>query len=942
MQASIDELVFRYLERVDAGEPAETVIAELARESPEQDEALRHAVRLLHETRLHPTPTDDRMPQRIGPFRLLRRLGAGGMGVVYAAEQDAPARRVALKLVRPDQLVFDGSRRRFEREIESVARLSHPGIAGILEMGEHDGVPWFSQELVIGAPVGELLAALPAHSVGTLQATHVRAVVEDIMRSNGDTVSDSAWNDEFYSGSWAEVALRIGKQVADALQHAHERGVLHRDVKPANILLTPGGRAVVVDFGLASLRGAARITQTGTQLGSLHYMAPEQIDGRVDEIGPRSDVYSLGVTLYELFTLRAPYTSGSIERLRGLILRGDAPAPHRLNPALPRDASVVCSCAMELERSRRYANMAALARDIGAVLARRPIEARPAGAVLRVVRWTERHPARAIAWLAAFLVFGVAPAVFGVQRTIAARDLSRVNRELEAALDVSDANLMSALEAIDRAMRWTAEDGLKDTPGMLALRVKVIDEALDVFGGLAPSAAQRAELVLLEGKLLRVRGGALADLGRHADAEASFARATTVLASAPTATSVEFARALFGRAQNLMNGGDAAAALPHFRASLDLFQTLAGDAATSAEFADEIALVGSTLAHALRISEGGSDEATRLLDDAVATTRPLVADEDVSIAQLSARCTALEVSARQKLDTDDLKGVVADYAEAAALMERALVLDPTSRVVRQRLSVALRHVGSAALAIERDFEKSSASLARAQELIEEIRAEHPDVPAYVSDQLGVLHQMASLLRKQGDPRGAYDAELEVARGYRDLMREEPGSALVRRNAAAAEVQLANYAMVDESRGEPRIELVLEHCERAAAILDGLDPQAARSHQTRTERETIAFQRGSAFFWKYDAEGIYNAIESIRALDVGLPASHFRVAFLWMRMWELSGADEDKSECVAWLQRAVDAGFANLALLEQSDMAASLEDERIDALVADVQSRVAGE
>jgi serine/threonine protein kinase len=302
----LDTLMFDYLERVDRGDSAEAVLEELCQAHPQDSAALRRGVALLMDVRLHPGPPEDGLPERVGPFRLLRRLGAGGMGVVYLAQQQRPTRKVALKLVRPDQLWFEGYRERFTREIESAGRLAHHGIAPVYEMGEHDGVPWFSQEYVVGASLSEILENVPGRSPESLTGRDFLNAMREVVET-GD--SDASWDEHFFRGRWVDVCLRIAKQVADALEHAHERGVLHRDVKPSNILLTPAGRAVLVDFGLANLQGTERLTQSGAQLGSLHYMPPEQIDGKRDEIGPGSDVYSLGVTLYELLTLRAPYAS---------------------------------------------------------------------------------------------------------------------------------------------------------------------------------------------------------------------------------------------------------------------------------------------------------------------------------------------------------------------------------------------------------------------------------------------------------------------------------------------------------------------------------------------------------------------------------------------------------------------------------------------------------
>lgn len=391
----------------------------------------------------------------LGDFRLLRKLGEGGMGVVYLAEQRSLRREVALKVVRPGHLLFPDSRERFRREVEAVARLQHPAIVPVHLVGEERGVPFFAMEHVRGCSLADVMRALrgraPRELTGRSLAEAIAACAPEAAEQHPHAAS--GW---VFEGSWIDACLRLLQQAADALEHAHRRGVLHRDVKPSNLMVTPAGRVMLLDFGLAATDGSSRITRTGAQLGSLPYLAPEQVRGEVDDLGPRTDVYGLGVTLHELLTLRLPYDGPTADATIARILEG-RPAPIRAaNPAVPWDAETVCLTAMDREPRRRYASAADFGRDLANALERRPIEARRPGVVLRARRWVQRHPAWTVAGTLGTLVLVGGPLLYAVQ---------------EHRYGVQEHKNRVALEASFRraeGMRLTAASGraLESNPGL--------------------------------------------------------------------------------------------------------------------------------------------------------------------------------------------------------------------------------------------------------------------------------------------------------------------------------------------------------------------------------------------------------------------------------------------------------------------------------------------
>lgn len=532
MTDPLDELVILCLDRMEEDGPG--ALDALCREHPEHAAGLRSRVGALAASGL--LADAHAPPGRLGDFRLGRRLGGGGMGVVYAAVQESLGREVALKIVRADQLYFPGSRERFRREGRLVARLSHASIVPVHTVGEEGGVPFLAMELLRGATLAELLATLgrPPRDGRDLAAAVVRVVeARDGLRvaargplygGDEDATSSVPGREPVADGesprgvvpgrAGTDVVLRIGRAVASALAHAHSRGVLHRDLKASNVMLTVDGRALLFDFGLAHSTDAEKLTRSGARVGSLPYMAPEQLRG--DGVDERTDVYGLGALLCEALTLRAPH-EGTPDSVAAAILRGE-PVPLRARrPDLPRDVEIVLLKALDPDPARRYARAADMLRDIEHLLARRPVEARPAGPLRRAVSWTRRHPARA----ALLAVVIVAPAAFALQQAASAR------REAGERARAED-NLDRVLDAVGPLVAVLDAGVLEQAPYTDASRIGLLEDALTA---LEPLLQQRADGGLLAARVLRLHvelGAACMTLGR-ADASDAHFRAALAL-----------------------------------------------------------------------------------------------------------------------------------------------------------------------------------------------------------------------------------------------------------------------------------------------------------------------------------------------------------------------------------------------------------------------------
>ncbi len=492
------------------------------------------------------TPT----PDRLGDFIIVREIGRGGMGVVYEAIQESLGRHVALKILSPQLSANRSFVERFRREAQSAGRLHHTNIVPVFAIGEHDGTYYYAMQFIQGHGLDVVIEEMKRcrqvkSSQGRSGADHLATMIarwtlamdgahnieapqsdaaQSVDREAGipsatslrpSSVSaanaisyDSALSSVTGDGSertrvhsfYANVA-RIVLQAAEALSYAHRQGVIHRDVKPSNLMMDLNGGVWLTDFGLAKEHESSNLTVVGDVLGTLRYMAPEQLDGRA---AATSDIYGLGATFYELITLRAPFEETSRGAVVEAIRQRDPLPPRAHDRNIPRDLETIVVKALEKEPARRYRSAADLADDVRCFLNDRPIHARRVNALERGWRWCRRNRALALALTAVLFLVSVALPVGMFVHNL------RLGREVEQVRAAQSGELAARLDAqakLSQAyLEQAAATRLSNGVGRRSESLQLVASAWQLLQELPDRAIDR------EHQMVRLRNEAIAAL----------------------------------------------------------------------------------------------------------------------------------------------------------------------------------------------------------------------------------------------------------------------------------------------------------------------------------------------------------------------------------------------------------------------------------------------
>ncbi len=929
-------------------------------------------------------PDDDAFPERLGDFRLLRRLGGGGMGVVYLATQESLGREVALKLVRPETLYFPGARERFRREAEAVARLQHQNIVPVFTVGEEKGIPFFAMERVHGCSISQVIARLAGKAPGSLTGKNFAAAVDACLRENGAlSPSDPPVAENAFGRSWVEACFRVALEAAEALVHAHARGVLHRDMKPSNLMVTADGRVRLVDFGLAVLVGSDRITRTGTQLGSVAYMAPEQVRGQADQVGVRSDVYSLGATLYEMLALVAPFEDSHAEALQLRII-AEAPRPlQQVNSTVPWDAETVCLTMLEKDPARRYATATDLATDLRNVLELRPIAAKRPGPLLRARRFAQRHPAWTVAAvLGTILVLG-GPIGFAIQQRHA-------NVEIGKQKDRAEASLARTFEAIDRMLVRLSDERLVRVPRMAAVRHEVLQDALAIYRSVLADQDDNPQAQLGAGDVHRhvadlhaLLGEPDAAIAEYTAAEDLLTRAVDRGANGPAAR-INIALARWRHARTLHEVGRDAESFPLWRraiedlersvaeladdpfaaiswaqclnelatAQLDIGQRAESLASRRAsldridavlkkwpDLADARARRASYLANLGGVLQawGRPDEAEPYLRQAIDALEPLLALDPTDTTIRSLTCETHNGLGQIAMAHDRTDEALREFSLATNGARDTLADDPDVVQNREQLLHMLILHGDAAMQCGRLDEAEtmlSEGVSHARRLIEMV----PSNATYRTLLADVVGETADLRRRQGRIDDAVTLYHEAIDVLTLLAREQPESEAHRVNSAFDREELAAIA---DSRGDLEKAFAL----RVTALADlrearRLFPELQNVHDLEY---TTSIHHANVLFARRDHRAMRALVDEMAALrydeaDKTLRRGHIllNLAALLRDDAALDAAERNAridaalGEAAAQLARAKELGQPDVAGLLKSDI---VTEWRADARIA---------
>ncbi len=745
----LTDVLDRYLSSLDGTVPLDR--ATLLAENPDLAEPLAAYLDRLDE--LHDaaagfaggeeaSPAEAAAPsdgeKQIGDFRLVREIGRGGMGVVYEAWQVSLGRRVALKVL-PFAAVLDSKQiARFRNEAQAAAQLHHANIVPVFAVGVERGVHFYAMQFIDGQPLDQAIEELrgatgdqsPSAKKDTGSSPSLASTVilgaqsADTYRSDRASHGSLLKHDFAKRGSFYRTAVRLGIEAAEALHAAHEFGVVHRDVKPSNLLLDGDGKLWVTDFGLARIQSSASLTKTGDLVGTLRYMSPEQAAGRAALVDQRTDVYSLGATLYELLTLRHAFEGDDGPTLLKRIDQEEPRPLRQLAPRVPADLETVVHKAMSKSPTERYATAKDFADDLRRVLDGQPTLAKPPTVVDRLSKWARRHH-RVV--LAAVAVGLCAIASLAIGTALILNEKAEAERNLETAelnFARADRNYRDALDAVDDLGQNMVER-LANEPGSSHFRRELLGATIGYYRKFIERAADdsrqddprlRVDMALAYGKIGKLTegiDGAAQSLSSHRDA-CRLLQEVAVADASRVEYRQHWGEALNGLALACYRAGELAEARQAIDASIAIREQLVEIDPNNAKYRGDLALSFTNLGLLLLRDGKDTSAAKKLFDDAMTIQRQLI-DGDPNDAENLANLAATQNNLVAVYGGSDPSSALDACRRAVEFMSRARDARPRDVDYQSRLATMLSNLG-ALEANSSNFDAATAAYQRAIDL----------------------------------------------------------------------------------------------------------------------------------------------------------------------------------------------------------------------------------
>ncbi|MFG0288736.1 MAG: protein kinase [Rhodopirellula sp. JB044] len=741
-------------------------------------------------------------PPTLGDYELQGEIGRGGMGIVYEATQLSLRRRVALKVLPFAAVLNQDQVARFRNEAHAAASLHHPHIVPVYAVGCERGVHYYSMQLINGNTLEQTLDELRTISGDSTvaSATSLTENVEPpsttVVNRGGTTTLRSVRQRD---GVRAIVKMFV--DVADAIDYAHEQGVIHRDIKPSNLLVDAAGKVWVADFGLARCRDAGNLTAEGKAIGTARYMSPEQIMGRPQEVDHRTDIYSLGITLYELLTLQPAFGGRCRQRLMETVATEPPVAPRRINAAIPTDLETIVLKAIAKSKDERYSTCGELAEDLRRFLSGQPTLARRPSRVDVAFRWAVRHR---VAVMTSFAVLLFALVGFAAATTVVLHH----SRQKDVALDQARHHLNQAHSAVQRFGGLTV-DRLNSIEGTGELQRDLLTEARNYFvdfvtyasddsrfrGELAKvqfllgatecrlgtlEAAEAAYLSAAEGLQALVEEGAAdvqtqsdlalcvhnlaalhKDTGRYKEAIAEYKRATTLhervmlQTGVPHETVANWGATQTNYATLLWESGESRDAIGRLRDAEVVLERHLDDQATNRHTRQQLIECRNTLAGLLM--DDHADEAERLLEENIAS---LAATERLEETEGSFGSSAAALTPECQLaiaqsNLASLLGKQQRIEEAIELTHTsigtfrdAMRRRPEDTALQQQLAIAQNNLGQL-LWNQGTSQDARSAFLEAEKGFKTLCESQAQEPQLLSRFAGVLHNLGVLDQEQG-------------------------------------------------------------------------------------------------------------------------------------------------------------------------------------------------